>query len=270
MVDEADMTVPDESVRPSETLQREARTGSAFSRLRGRRGGLLFVYLGWVMLFSAITILGFMGWKYWLEDVVVGQQQASAAQEVSLALLPSQEVFPPGGDLRPVAEAPVTVSVPEGEVFAVLHQPKFGAEATRAVAEGTSAAVLDDVASGVGHYPSTQLPGELGNVALAGHRNGEGASFGRNEEYALGDQVVLQTREAWYVYEFVSEEVVSPADVDVLLPVPRIPGQEPVDQMLTLTTCHPQWSAAERLVTYFRLVGWTPPGQPPALVAEIL
>ena len=60
------------------------------------------------------------------------------------------------------------------------------------VVEGVS---LDDLAKGVGHYPKTVLPGEVGNFAVAGHRATHGEPFAYLDEVRKGDAVVVETQE---------------------------------------------------------------------------
>lgn len=118
------------------------------------------------------------------------------------------------------------------------------------VVEGISKTALD---TGAGHYPTTPLPGEAGNVAIAGHRNTFGKPFAELDKLQAGDKVVLETPLGRHTYEMVSPFgnhsnpwVVNPNDIKVL---------EPTDgSMLTLTTCHPKGSARKRLVARLKLV----------------
>ena len=139
-----------------------------------------------------------------------------------------------------------------GEGLTRLKIPKIGLDVL--VVEGTTPAALR---AGAGHYPSTPLPGEVGNVGIAGHRTTYGRPFNRLDQLRPGDVVELDTPIAVYTYKAVAPFaghgnpwVVLPTDVGVVAP---IPGK----RMLTLTTCHPKGSARHRLVMRFTLVGTT-------------
>src|SRR5690606_40138254 len=84
-----------------------------------------------------------------------------------------------------------------GEPFAVIRIPRFGDDYARPVIEDTG---LDVLARGVGHYVGTAMPGEVGNVGLAGHRTTYGAPFNRIHELQPGDRVVIETAAAYSVY----------------------------------------------------------------------
>jgi len=106
------------------------------------------------------------------------------------------------------------------------------------VVEGTGASALR---AGAGHYPNTPLPGEEGNVAIAGHRTTYGKPFANLDHLAVGDQIVLQTPIGQHVYRVTRPPfVVSNTDFTV---ISQTPGHT-----LTLTTCHPKGSASQRLV----------------------
>jgi sortase A len=118
------------------------------------------------------------------------------------------------------------------------------------VVEGTSEAALR---AGAGHYVGTPLPGELGNVAIAGHRTTFGRPFNHLDEMRQGDEVILETPFKRYHYAVVpafdghpNPWPVSPKDTSV---VADTPGQF----FLTLTTCHPKGSARQRLILRLEL-----------------
>lgn len=139
-----------------------------------------------------------------------------------------------------------------GEALAILRVPRFGASYRYAVIEGIG---VDDLRRGPGHYPGTAGPGEVGNMAVAGHRTTYGAPFDRNGELRRGDEILVDTATTTYVYEVTGRIIVRPGRTDVTAPVPRRPGRRPVKRMLTLTTCHPKFSAAYRLVVFAELEG---------------
>jgi len=106
------------------------------------------------------------------------------------------------------------------------------------VVEGTTASALK---AGAGHYPSTPLPCETGNVGIAGHRTTYGRPFHNLDRLKPGDEIILETPLGRCSYKVDRDPfVVAPTDLSVV---------DPTDTAtLTLTTCEPKGSAARRLV----------------------
>ncbi len=101
--------------------------------------------------------------------------------------------------------------------------------------------------AGAGHYPMTPLPCEPGNVAIAGHRTTYGRPFHNLDLLRPGDTIILETPVGSCTYEVDRAPfVVQPDALHVIDPTPH--GE------LTLTTCHPKHSAAQRLIVKARLV----------------
>jgi sortase A len=139
-----------------------------------------------------------------------------------------------------------------GQAYALIRVPKFGSSYRYAVVEGVGTA---DLRRGPGHYPGTAGPGQVGNMAIAGHRTTYGGPFERNGELARGDEILVDTAATTFVYRVTGRVVVRPGRTDVTAPVPGRPGRRPRKAMLTLTTCHPKFSAAYRLVVFAELAG---------------
>ncbi|PXY28900.1 class E sortase [Prauserella sp. PE36] len=138
-------------------------------------------------------------------------------------------------------------AVEVGSPFARLHLPALGLR--WAVVEGVS---LDDLRAGPGHYPGSALPGELGNVAIAGHRSP--GVFWDLHRLGDGDDVVVETARHRFTYRIYDSVVVRPTDTSVIAPDPATGGDLPAGRLLTLTTCNPQWGNWERLVVHAKLV----------------
>lgn len=134
-----------------------------------------------------------------------------------------------------------------GKAIALLRIPRLGSDYEYAVVEGVD---YKQLKRGPGHYPGTALPGEIGNFVLSGHRTTYAAPFNGLGKLRFGDEIVIDTRDARYTYRVTSHEIVEPNEVDVLAPVPRRPGALPTQAMITLSTCHPEYSAAQRLIVY--------------------
>lgn len=114
------------------------------------------------------------------------------------------------------------------------------------VVEGTTPAALR---AGAGHYPETALPGEPGNVAIAGHRTTYGRPFNQMDDLKPGDKIVMTTPIGKHTYEVTGQPfVVSPNDWSA------ITDYKEGGSFLTLTSCHPEGSAAYRIVVRAELV----------------
>lgn len=107
--------------------------------------------------------------------------------------------------------------------MALLRISKVGLEVP--VLEGTDDMTLD---RGVGHIPGTSLPGQEGNIGIAGHRDG---FFRVLKDVGPGDMVELVTANRKDSYTIDQIVLVLPNDVSVLRP--RAGGS------LTLVTCYP-------------------------------
>lgn len=215
-----------------------------------------------------VLVVLYVGWYAWLNDIIVGGEQTRAATELQQqwaeqsrdergepGAVPAPAVEPLGIELAPVLAEPSATN----EAFATLLVPRFGADYTRTIAQGIDvSAVLNSRRTGVGHYPGTQMPGALGNFAIAAHRNANGAPFGELLDLRVGDRVYIETAAGWYEYAFRGLEYVLPNEVDVIAPVPRAAGAEPEERFLTMTTCNPLFSTAERAIAYSVMTGWYP------------
>jgi len=110
---------------------------------------------------------------------------------------------------------------------------------------------LADLQRGPGHYPGTALPGDKGNFAVAGHRTTYGAPFFNLDQLRKGDEVLVTARGGEsYTYRVAEQEIVAPGDTWVIEPDPLESGKK----TLTLTTCNPRFSNAQRLVVFAELV----------------
>ncbi len=230
---------------------------------------------GEVLLTAGAVILLFLGWQLWWNDAVMAGQQSNAASDLSTQWLEEARAER-GNDPVPSAEDhgdPVVGpdSYPEGTSFAVMYVPRFGDDSQRRIAEGVGLDVLNSTELGVGHYPGTQMPGQVGNFAIAAHRSAYGGGMQEIEQLQLGDAIYIQTQDAWYTFRFRDLEYVTPETIEVLAPVPNHPGVQPTDRIITLTTCNPLYSTAERIIAYGVLESWQPAtAGAPAEVADVV
>ena len=108
--------------------------------------------------------------------------------------------------------------------------------------EGIRLTTLD---RGPGHWPGTAMPGQVGNVVIAGHRVSHSKPFRNVDKLVAGDEVVFTTTDGRFVYTVVSQEIVKP---DALY----ITDQTP-EKTATLFACHPPGSTRERIVIHLVL-----------------
>ncbi len=235
---------------------------------RRRRRLSPLTVIGELLMVAGLAVVGYLGWQYWNTEVVVTAKQVELSSEDSARWNAAAAADPTPWD----GEIPVVPRSGPAEVFGVLYVPAFGASYANRVAETTDWwTVLNLDEKGIGHYEDTQMPGEIGNVALAGHRSGPLInSFREAMELRLGDALFLETPEGWYTYRFRSVEYVLPTEVDVLHPFPRVEGVPGTDRILTLTTCHPKEAGSdERAIVYAVFESYQPLSDgPPAELLE--
>jgi sortase A len=221
------------------------------ARPRGRgfwRSAALGV--GELLVTAGMVLLLFVVYEVYVTDFLTGQKQDELSTE-----LREQWADEP-------AERGSITKVDVGDAFGVLRIPRLGEDYTRVVLEGTEE---EQLAQGPGHYVDSAMPGEQGNVALAGHRVGKGSPFLELDTMQAGDPIVVETRDSWFVYRVLGDDdpsgipgmqIVSPTAVEVVSPTPNAaPTAAPTGAYLTLTTCHPRYSARQRLIIHARLDG---------------
>jgi sortase A len=141
-----------------------------------------------------------------------------------------------------VAAAAALPAVAEGDPIARIEMPRIGVD--KIVVAGVD---KDDLKKGPGHYPETPLPGQLGNSAIAGHRTTFGQPFFDVDKLDSGDEIILTTLSGRYVYRVTGQQIVSPSDYQV------IATTDPTRATLTLTSCHPKYTARERIIVFAEL-----------------
>jgi len=125
-----------------------------------------------------------------------------------------------------------------GDSLTRIKIPAIGVDVV--VVQGTTESALD---AGAGHYTNTPLPCDIGNVGIAGHRTTYGKPFTNLDKLKPGDTIELDTPVGGCVYTVAASPfVVTPTDISVL--------DATTTRSLTLTTCNPKGSAAQRLVVH--------------------
>lgn len=183
----------------------------------------------YVFLTAGIMALGYAGYvvldQYWYQEV-----------ETSKFVMASTIAEP-----RPIQLSRIA----DGGVIGEIEVPRLGLKAI--VVQGDSARLLRRA---VGHVPETALPGDAGNIALAGHRDG---LFRPLRNVRPGDSITLSTPDREFHYEVEWTAVVPPTAVRLIQPT-----SEPV---LTLVTCFPFYyfgAAPERFVVRAREIAVVP------------
>lgn len=186
---------------------------------------------GELSITAGLVLLLFCAYLLWGTSAYTQRHQAMLRQEL-------QEV-------SPKSRQPAKFKL--GKAIAMLRIPRLGRDYQYAVVEGVD---MENLKRGPGHYPGTARPGQVGNFVLSGHRTTYAAPFNRIDELERDDEIVVEAREARYTYRVTSQEIVEPDEVEVIAPVPRKPDIRPIRAMITLSTCHPEYSAEQRLIVY--------------------
>jgi sortase A len=214
---------------------------------------------GQTLITLGVVLLLFCVYELKVTNLVTARAQEQLADDLrdqwELPPVPAPSPAPTTGGAAPLpatAPTPTASAAPVppvelGSGIAVLRIPRLGDWNDRppVVVEGVSTA---DLKKGPGHIPGTALPGEVGNVVLSGHRTTYGAPFERFDELQPGDAVVVETRDTWFTYTVTGTRIVRPSAIEVTYPVPGDRAATPSRRLLTMTTCHPRFSARQRMV----------------------
>jgi sortase A len=233
--------------------------------------------VGRVLVTAGLLLLLFVGYQLWGTGIYQARAQDDLAREFQARLEQQARDGGPATTGAPTTTttganptpsgATTTTLAPlaapaEGDPVGSIQIPRIGV--SQQMVEGVD---VDDLRRAPGHYPSTQMPGHEGNSAIAGHRTTYGAPFGDLDQLRIGDEIKVSTLQGSFTYRVTEQRVVDPSEVSVLDPSPD-PGR-PGHQLakLTLTTCNPKYSAAERLVVRASLA--LPEGAVPLAPAQV-
>ena len=220
--------------------------------------------LGKVLVATGLLMFAFVAYQLWGTGIETARAQSALEDdfnELLASTVPSVSTDPattvpvdtaPAVTLAPAApttEAPATTAAPvpvdaqnlppfqEGDVIARLEIPSIGVD--RYVVAGVD---KSDLKKGPGHYPETPLPGQLGNSAIAGHRTTYGQPFYDIDQVTPGDEIIVTTPAGRFVYIATGQQIVGPNDYEV------VATTDPTIATLTLTSCHPRYTARDRIV----------------------
>lgn len=215
---------------------------------------------GRTLITSGTLILLFVAYQLWGTGLQADKSQDQLAKELDRTLSSADQTTTttapptttsttaPGSSTTKV---PLQVTEPRtedlalpapGDAIAKISIPSIGV--TRTVVESVA---LSQLKRGPGHYPETPLPGQKGNVAIAGHRTTYGQPFHNIDKVEKGDQILFTTDQGQFVYEVTEKFVVKPNQVEIL--------RDTSDNRVTLIACHPKYSASERLIVVGKLAG---------------
>lgn len=217
---------------------------------------------GEVLITLGVIVLLLAAYEVWGKSAVIADHQDDLNQQ--LDELWAAPVAPAGDDDDEAEEEKAApLGPPPGDAIARLYIPKIGKYWV--VVEGVD---LDDIRYAPGHYPTSAMPGQVGNFSVAGHRNP--ATFWDLDQVVEGDTVVVETRDSWYVYRVTRNHIVKPDAVEVVAAVPGDPAAQPSQAMLTLTTCNPKFDNYERLIVHAELVDQLQRSDDPADRPDVL
>jgi sortase A len=203
--------------------------------------------VGWVLVVAGTVVLLYVVYLLWFTNLGTDRAQRELAEAWDRTV-PAQPAAP---DTEDPEDDEVEVEL--GDAVAAIWFERDGERIVNdEVLYVVSGVTLDLLRLGPGHYPESDVPGGPGNLAIAGHRTTYGAPFWALDELVDGDTIHVVDRqgEEW-VYAYREQRIVAPTDVWVV-------GEDPLETgepTLTLTTCHPRFSAAQRLIAWGELVG---------------
>lgn len=232
--------------------------------------------IGQTLITLGVVVLLFVVYEVWITNIF-----AHIAQEKVYNAL--EKEWRNGQDPLLALPGQKNPAIPLGTGIAVLYMPRLGRDYHFAIVQGSPVPDQGQLEKGPAHYGDTQMPGQLGNFAVAGHRVGKGEPFLNIDHLRSGDALIVETKTWWYVYDVLGtpigadpqqdqpasvptaegpvqvpgREVVDPSDGNVLLPVPNhpeIPVTDAKAALMTLTTCTPKFTANQRMIVHATLV----------------
>ena len=198
-----------------------------------------------LLVSAGVFVLLFLAWQLWFNDFIVTAKTHQEAVQQAQAWQRDEATATHG-----TAQDPPVLGTPiASKTFGLMLIPRFGHDYYVPIAEGTGTYEVLNKGE-IGHYPSSEMPGAVGNFAVAAHRTSYGKPFNRIPELRVGDRIYVETRDGWYEYVFRNLEYVPPTGVGVLYRVPQHKGADATDRLMTMTSCNPLFSSAERIIAY--------------------
>ncbi|MFT4245793.1 MAG: class E sortase [Micrococcaceae bacterium] len=223
---------------------------------------------GELILTAGVIAMLYVVWQLFYTDYTADKAQKKMVHNISKnfsVVKPAQD-----NNMSSFGDPVVDTSTKQyGQQYGVIYIPRFGADYSRPLVQGTGVDILDTL--GIGHYVDSQEPGQVGNFAVAGHRNTSGSVLNLIGELQPGDHIYVQTKDGFYQYTYRNSMYIHPSRSDVIDPVPTVDGAKPNERYMTLTSCHPRYTDHERVAAYAVYTGWRPASAgAPAEIAKIV
>ena len=234
----------------------------------------MFRGIGSLCLIGSLLLAGILVNQLWISNYFSHKAAEAAREELltSWKRLPKSSTEVEQAPSSIPSEQTIRIETPSpGDAFAFLYVPRLGKDVWAApIFEGVSSSELD---RGIGHYPSSALPGIEGNFSLFGHRTSHGQPFSNIDLLKIGDEVIVETKNFWFVYRLRTDLIVKPDQVWVAsndrLDALQIDQLNPY-KVITLITCEPRHSTAKRWVWWGVLSSVFPHDSPPQAVEKPL
>ena len=177
----------------------------------------LIDFLGRTMIVAGLLLLSFVAYQLWGTGIVEGRSQTAIAKQ----FVKPQPIQPQLGGLV----GRITI-------------PSIGV--SKYVVAGVR---LKDLERGPGLFPGSPMPGQKGNVAIAGHRTTFGAPFSRIDELRGNERIILESKDGTFTYIVNGEpKIVLATDTAVAKTT------NPDIATITLVSCYPKWTSTKRIV----------------------
>jgi sortase A len=228
--------------------------------------------VGQTLITLGLVVLLFAVYEVWITNIFAHRAQAKVYNAL-------QDEWKNGRDPLPGNNL---TTIPLGTGIAVMYVPRLGTDFHFAIVQGSTVPDDAQLEKGPAHYGDTQLPGQIGNFAVAGHRVGKGEPFLNIDKLRSGDAVIVETKTWWYVYrvlgkpkgadpqdnmteipvknhdpvEVPGREIINPSQGEVVLPIPNHTEYSEADAqvaLMTMTTCHPKFTAEHRMIVHAEL-----------------
>jgi sortase A len=236
--------------------------------------------IGQTLITCGLVVLLFVVYEVWITNIAAdaNNKKHISALKHEYDTVTGELPLPDGQQAKPKI----------GSGMGILYLPRLGRDYAEAIVQGDQVPNDAQLEQGAAHYGDTQLPGQKGNFAIAGHRVGKGEPFLNIDKLRTGDAVVVETKSYWYVYRVLGgtpggnpqtdpastvktttgksyslpgRQIIEPSDGSVLFPIPNessVPAAQAAQALLTMTTCHPKFTASHRMIVYSVLTQTVP------------
>lgn len=224
-----------------------ARTGTTQEPERLSR---LLDAVGRALIAGGLLLLAFTAYQLWGTGIEQARSQRALERQFETTAVVTATTQQPG--MTTVPRVPVP-----GDSVGRIEIPSLGVDEWM-----VAGARLSDLEKGPGVFAGSVLPGQTGNLAVAGHRTSYGAPFGDLDKLREGDAIIYTTAGGTFTYEVTGSKVVPPTEVGVL-------AQTKDRAITTLVTCHPKWTSKNRLIVTAELAPVHEPAAPTPIVETV-